>query len=221
MAGAELSVSQAGYNTVCDVLRAGCRSLLVPFSAGGETEQTARPLRLEQLGLATALPEEGLTGEMLAERDCQGAGIAKAASGQPSTSMARAVRRGCCGRCCSHTVSVNRGGNLAYQADSTILSGDIASLLEVGALMSNVEKISVAVTPEMAAMMRQVVETGEYASASEVMREALRDWKQRRLERERAIEEIGRLVGYRHRQWAVADGPEAIGAYKPQTRGRR
>lgn len=66
LAGAELSVSQAGYNTVCDVLRAGCRSLLVPFSAGGETEQTARARRLERLGLATTLPEQGLTGWQLA-----------------------------------------------------------------------------------------------------------------------------------------------------------
>ncbi len=67
LAGAELSVSQAGYNTVCDVLLAGCRSVLVPFSAGGETEQTARSVRLQQLGLAVALPEEGLTGVMLAK----------------------------------------------------------------------------------------------------------------------------------------------------------
>jgi predicted glycosyltransferase len=67
LAGSELSVSQAGYNTVCDVLRAGCRSLLVPFSAGGETEQTARAIRLEQMGLAIAVPEQGLTGAMLAE----------------------------------------------------------------------------------------------------------------------------------------------------------
>ncbi|WP_442579460.1 glycosyltransferase family protein [Mesorhizobium sp. ASY16-5R] len=66
LAGAELSVSQAGYNTVCDVLRAGCRSLLVPFSAGGETEQTARAERLENLGLATTLLEHGLTGRQLA-----------------------------------------------------------------------------------------------------------------------------------------------------------
>ena len=65
LAGAELSVSQAGYNTVCDILRAGCRSLLVPFSAGGETEQTARAERLARLGLATSLPETGLTGELL------------------------------------------------------------------------------------------------------------------------------------------------------------
>jgi predicted glycosyltransferase len=67
LAGAELSVSQAGYNTVCDVLRAGCRSLLVPFSAGGETEQTARAMRLEEMGLAVALPESGLTAAMLAD----------------------------------------------------------------------------------------------------------------------------------------------------------
>ena len=43
--------------------------------------------------------------------------------------------------------------------------------------MAHVEKVSVALTSEMAAMMRQLVESGEYASASEVMREALRDWK--------------------------------------------
>jgi antitoxin ParD1/3/4 len=58
--------------------------------------------------------------------------------------------------------------------------------------MSNVEKVSVALTPEMAASMRQVVENGEYASASEVVREALRDWKLRRIQREQAIDELRR-----------------------------
>lgn len=57
--------------------------------------------------------------------------------------------------------------------------------------MANVEKVSVALTPEMAATMRQVVEAGEYASASEVMREALRDWKLRRLQRVQAMEALG------------------------------
>ena len=41
--------------------------------------------------------------------------------------------------------------------------------------MANVEKISIALTPEMAATMRQLVASGEFASESEVMREALRD----------------------------------------------
>ncbi len=58
--GAELSISQAGYNTVCDILQAQCRSILVPFTAGGETEQSVRAARLEALGLAIALPENGL-----------------------------------------------------------------------------------------------------------------------------------------------------------------
>lgn len=66
LAAARLSVSQAGYNTVSDVLRAGCRSVLVPFAAGGETEQSFRAARLAELGLATVLPEDNLSGWTLA-----------------------------------------------------------------------------------------------------------------------------------------------------------
>ena len=61
IANARLSVSQAGYNTVCDVLRARCRCLLVPFATGGETEQTARAERLTRLGLAGVLDEQSLS----------------------------------------------------------------------------------------------------------------------------------------------------------------
>lgn len=46
--------------------------------------------------------------------------------------------------------------------------------------MAQVEKLSIALTPEMAAAVRQCVESGEYASSSEVIREALRDWKLKR-----------------------------------------
>jgi predicted glycosyltransferase len=65
LTGARLSVSQAGYNTVCDILRAGCRSLLIPFASGGETEQTRRALGLERLGLAHVLREDELSAEAL------------------------------------------------------------------------------------------------------------------------------------------------------------
>jgi len=74
LAAVGVSVSQAGYNTVCDVLQAGCRSLLVPFTEGGETEQAARAWRLEQLGLASIIAEEGLTAEDLADAVAAGAG---------------------------------------------------------------------------------------------------------------------------------------------------
>ncbi|MBV7518185.1 glycosyltransferase family protein [Ensifer sp. ENS12] len=66
LSGVRLSVSQAGYNTVCDIIRAGCGSLLIPFVAGGETEQSTRAERLEKLGLAGVLPEAEVTPERLA-----------------------------------------------------------------------------------------------------------------------------------------------------------
>ena len=46
--------------------------------------------------------------------------------------------------------------------------------------MPNVEKMSIALTPEQAAAVRAAVANGEYVSSSEVVREALRDWQLRR-----------------------------------------
>jgi antitoxin ParD1/3/4 len=43
------------------------------------------------------------------------------------------------------------------------------------------EKISVSVTEEHARLLHEAVNSGDYASSSEVVREALREWKTRRL----------------------------------------
>lgn len=59
--------------------------------------------------------------------------------------------------------------------------------------MPQVEKVSIALTPEMAAMVRQAVESGEYASNSEIVREALRDWRLKRTLQQQDIEELRRL----------------------------
>ncbi|WP_288429280.1 glycosyltransferase [uncultured Agrobacterium sp.] len=67
LSGAKLSISQAGYNTVCDILQAKCRSLLIPFAAGGETEQGARASRLSKLGLAHVLEEDAISPQSMAE----------------------------------------------------------------------------------------------------------------------------------------------------------
>jgi antitoxin ParD1/3/4 len=56
--------------------------------------------------------------------------------------------------------------------------------------MASVEKISIALPPEMVALLRQAVDTGEYASSSEVVRDALRDWTQKRSLRQQGIEEL-------------------------------
>ncbi len=61
-------------------------------------------------------------------------------------------------------------------------------------IMANVEKLSIALTPEMAADLRAAVEDGDYGSVSEVVRDALRDWRMRRKIEALEVEELRRLV---------------------------
>ena len=64
--GAALSISQAGYNTCLDVLRAGAPALLVPFANGQEDEQRKRALRLQALGAVKVLEDKDKTPEAMA-----------------------------------------------------------------------------------------------------------------------------------------------------------
>lgn len=66
LAAAAVSVSQGGYNTVADILSAGTRAVIVPFAAGGETEQTLRAERLAARGRAVMVPEDALDPARLA-----------------------------------------------------------------------------------------------------------------------------------------------------------
>ncbi|HKV36800.1 MAG TPA: glycosyltransferase [Pyrinomonadaceae bacterium] len=66
LSNAAVSISQAGYNTCLDVLRAGVPALLIPFTKEEEDEQRRRALRLENLGLVKVLAQEEQTPERLA-----------------------------------------------------------------------------------------------------------------------------------------------------------
>lgn len=77
--GCRVSVSQAGYNTVLDILAARAPAVLVPFAAGRETEQLVRAERLAALGAAELVREDELSPERLA------AAIECAASRAPAT----------------------------------------------------------------------------------------------------------------------------------------
>lgn len=61
-----LSVSQAGYNTVMELLAAGSRAVVVPFAEGGESEQPLRARLLAARGLLTVVEPDGLTPGRLA-----------------------------------------------------------------------------------------------------------------------------------------------------------
>jgi antitoxin ParD1/3/4 len=56
--------------------------------------------------------------------------------------------------------------------------------------MPDVHKVSVALTGEQVAAMKQAVETGEYATTSEIVREALREWQWKRELREEELEQL-------------------------------
>ena len=119
IARAAVSVSQAGYNTVADVLAGGSRAVLVPYAEGGETEQTDRAAILASRGAAWVVPEASLTPERLAAA-IDGALASPSAkqqidlSGAPTT--ARILRQ--------RLVSRNAGSHRAEASDgATILSG--------------------------------------------------------------------------------------------------
>jgi predicted glycosyltransferase len=61
-----VSVSQAGYNTVLDILAARAAAVVVPFAAGRETEQRLRAERLAAKGVLQVVAEGELTPRRLA-----------------------------------------------------------------------------------------------------------------------------------------------------------
>ncbi len=73
--------------------------------------------------------------------------------------------------------------------------------------MATAEKISIALPPEMVNLVRGAVATGEYASSSEVIRDALRDWTYKRNLRQQGVTELRRVW-----QEAVNDKTPGIAA---------
>lgn len=59
--------------------------------------------------------------------------------------------------------------------------------------MTTAEKISIALPREMVSIVRSAVASGEYASSSEVIRDALRDWTYKRSLRQQGVAELHQL----------------------------
>ena len=60
--------------------------------------------------------------------------------------------------------------------------------------MQSAEKISITMTPEMLRLIRETVDAGEYASTSEVVRDAMRLWQRERQENQERLNVIrGRI----------------------------
>ena len=59
--------------------------------------------------------------------------------------------------------------------------------------MPDVQKVSIALTGEQIGALKAAVETGEYATTSEIVREALRDWQFKRELRQEDLKRLRQL----------------------------
>jgi predicted glycosyltransferase len=66
LANCEISVSQAGYNTLMELVQSGARAVVVPFAGGHESEQTLRAHCFAERGLLEIVPESTLAPGTLA-----------------------------------------------------------------------------------------------------------------------------------------------------------
>ena len=71
--------------------------------------------------------------------------------------------------------------------------------------MPTIEKLSIALPSELAAIVRRAVDGGEYSSNSEVIRDALRDWTHKRRLREQSLASLRKVW-----QEAVSDDSEGL-----------
>jgi predicted glycosyltransferase len=90
---ARLSISQAGYNTVCDVLAAGVPAVLAPFAEADESEQSARVDLLAGRGLAVVVGDDPLTAEAVARAVDTASGMTMDAGRMPRLDGARTTAR--------------------------------------------------------------------------------------------------------------------------------
>lgn len=56
--------------------------------------------------------------------------------------------------------------------------------------MSTIERMTITMPAEMASLVKAAVDTGDYASTSEVIREAVRDWRAKRATQQQELQAL-------------------------------
>jgi antitoxin ParD1/3/4 len=85
--------------------------------------------------------------------------------------------------------------------------------------MSKVEKISVSLTGELLAEVHGAVASGDYASTSEVVRAALREWREQRARQNLTTDHLRRLLAEAE-AGGYAEGALDFAAIKAEGRSR-
>lgn len=85
--------------------------------------------------------------------------------------------------------------------------------------MGKLERLTVTMPEEMAAKLRAAVESGEYATTSEVVREALRGWSEQQERREAGLAKLREMIDEARGQPSL-DGPSALAEFREKYRYR-
>jgi antitoxin ParD1/3/4 len=85
--------------------------------------------------------------------------------------------------------------------------------------MGKLERITVTMSEEMAARIRAAVESGEYTTTSEIIREALRDWGEQQDRRQAALGRLREMI-IEAEQSPALDGEEVMAELRAYVAGR-
>ncbi len=75
--------------------------------------------------------------------------------------------------------------------------------------MGKIDPISVAFPEDIVARMQAAVDDGEYATTGEIIREAVRDWAERQVRRQDALERLRAEIA-KGLEGPFVDGPTAL-----------
>lgn len=87
--------------------------------------------------------------------------------------------------------------------------------------MSTIERLTITMPAEMAATLRQTVAGGEYASTSEIVREALRDWTRSRDEELRDLQALRDAIAIGDTSGASIDAETVFAELRRSIAARR
>ena len=86
--------------------------------------------------------------------------------------------------------------------------------------MGHINKHSIKLSPEHASLIKDVVAAGEFASPSEVIGEALREWQERRDDHGYTIAELRRLIQEGIDSGPALDGPTVMANLRERIRAK-
>ena len=112
------------------------------------------------------------------------------AAGEMQFPFLEDVRRGLA-HSVSFTSDMAHKANIDYNKCQEV--ANIAPKQSGVAVMPEVQKVSVALTGEQIGALKAAVETGEYATTSEIVREAIRDWQFKRELRQEDLKRLRQL----------------------------